>query len=365
MKKIKVNPKSGAYDILIGFDIIKDIGSYIKKMNLGDSIFLITSPRIGKLYLKPFLQGLKKYKYRDLKVAYVKDGEKNKSWNSYKSLLDELVSFNVNNDKRILVINLGGGVVGDIGGFVAATYNRGVDYIQVPTTLLAFVDCGIGGKTGIDFKGIKNVLGAFHQPRLVFADLELLETLPKRELKSGLVEVVKYGVITDRNMFNSIEDTYENILELNKNSLLDTVCKSYKIKADIVEKDEKDKLGIRVKLNYGHTLGHAIESASRFAYRHGEAVSIGIVCANDIALKLNLMNKNVCSRIENLLIKIGTPVKIKNCRLDNILDYFWHDKKFINGKNRLVLARDIGKIQIRENIPMEIVKEVLRKRMER
>ena len=365
MNKIKVNLKSVSYDILIGFDIIKDIGGYINKMNLGDSIFIITSPKIGKLYLNPLLQGLKKFKYKDIKVAYVKDGEMYKSWNSYKNLLDELVSFNINNDKKIFVINLGGGVVGDIGGFVAATYNRGVDYIQVPTTLLACVDCGIGGKTGIDFKGIKNVLGAFYQPRLVFADLSLLETLPKRELKSGLVEVVKYGVIAGHSIFNSIEDTYENILELGKKSLLHIACESYKIKAGIVEKDEKDKLGIRAKLNYGHTLGHAIESASKFAYRHGEAVSIGIVCANDISLKLNLMDKNVCSRIENLLIKIGTPVKIKNCDLNAILKYFWHDKKFINGKNRFVLAEDIGKIKIRESIPMEIIKGVLRKRMEK
>lgn len=364
MEKIRVNLKNNFYEIVIGFNIIRNIGAYINKIAVGNSPFIITSPKIGKLYAELLVRALRKHGFKNIKIAYVPDGERYKNWNSYKNLLEELISFDTGFDKKVFVINLGGGLIGDIGGFVSATYRRGIDYIQIPTTLLACVDSGVGGKVGIDFKNVKNALGSFHQPKMVFADLSLLKTLPERDIKSGLAEVVKYGIIEDKDMFTYLEGNCDKILEMDKNSLMYIICNSYRIKARIVEKDEKDKIGIRAKLNYGHTIGHAVEAASEFVCRHGEAISIGMVCENDISFRLNLIEKNVCSRIENLLIKIGLPVKIKNCELDDIMKYFWHDKKFIHGRNRLALARDIGKVEIVEDISLKIIKEVLKKRKE-
>jgi 3-dehydroquinate synthase len=363
LKRITVNVQGGrAYDILIGHDTLQDVGQQIRKLNIGNSVFLITSPRIGGHYLTPLLKSLKAAGFNDVLVNKVPDGEKHKDFNSYRKLTSAIVEFNKDDNKKIFVLNLGGGVVGDLGGYVAATFRRGIDYIQVPTTLLAFVDCGIGGKVGINFNSTKNIIGAFHQPRLVYADLRLLKTLNRREMKSGLAEVVKYGIISQPALFELIENHLDKILSLDEKTIERIATESYRIKADIVAKDEFDTKGIRARLNYGHTMGHAIEAASKYAYRHGEAISIGMVCANDIAVTMGKLDKNIAARIENLLIRIGLPVSIKKCKMENILNYFWNDKKFVNGKNRLVLATDFGKTEITEDVPMDIVKSVIRKR---
>ncbi len=363
LKKLAVNLENGkGYNILIGYDIISKVGRNIKRLNLGDNIFLITSPNIGKLYVKSLVDGLKYIGYKHLIVKYVPDGERYKNIKSYEKLIDQISLFGINDDKKIFIINLGGGVIGDLGGFVAATYKRGINYIQIPTTLLAFVDCGIGGKVGVDLKNTKNIVGSFYQPKLVYADLSLLKTLNKRELKSGLAEVVKYGVIHSPKLFEFVENNIDKIFLLDKKIIEKIVIESYSIKADIVSKDEFDTKDIRIKLNFGHTIGHAIEAASKYAYRHGEAVSIGMVCANDIAVKLGLLDKNIAARIENLLIKIGLPVKIKKVKLSEIIYYFWRDKKFVNGVNRFIFAKGIGKVKIVENIPINIVKAVIKSR---
>jgi len=365
LKKITVNVQGGrAYDILIGHDTLKNIGQEIKKLNVGNSIFLITSPRIGGHYLAPILKSLKGAGYKDILVNKVPDGEKHKDFNSYRKLVSAIVDFNKDDNKKIFVLNLGGGVVGDLGGYVAATFRRGVDYIQVPTTLLAFVDCGIGGKVGINLNGTKNIIGSFHQPKLVYADLNLLKTLSQREMKSGLAEVVKYGIISKPELFELIENHLDEVLSLNEKIIEKIATDSYGIKADIVAKDEFDTKGIRATLNYGHTIGHAIEAASKYAYRHGEAISIGMVCANDIAVAMGKLDKNVAVRIENLLTRIGLPVTIKKCKMNDILDYFWRDKKFINGKNRLIFATSFGKTEIVEDVPMDLIKSVISKRYE-
>jgi 3-dehydroquinate synthase len=272
------------------------------------------------------------------------------------------LSFSGAREKKVFVVNLGGGVVGDLGGFVAATYNRGINYVQIPTTLLAFVDCGIGGKVGINFNGAKNIIGAFHQPSLVFADLSFLETLSKRELRSGLAEVVKYGVIQSPKLFEFVEKNVDKIFSLDKAVIQEIAVESYSIKADIVARDEFDRKGIRARLNFGHTIGHAVESASRYAYRHGESVSIGMVCANDIAVMRGLLSNGDAARVENLLVKIGLPVRMKNHNLSEILEFFWRDKKFVNGKNKFVLASQIGKTRIVDDVPMRVVERAIRNR---
>ena len=331
-------------------------------MNVGDSIFLITSPRIGKLYLSSLKKGLQQAGFRDIHVNYVSDGERYKNYTSYKKLSLQLLKASRESNNKIFILNLGGGVVGDLGGFVAATFKRGIDYIQVPSTLLAFVDCGIGGKVGIDFDGGKNIIGAFHQPRLVYADLSLLKTLSKRELRSGFAEVIKYGAICSYDLFEFIEEHIGDIFALKKDAIERIVHECYTIKADIVKRDELDTKGIRARLNFGHTIGHAVESASNYAYRHGEAVSIGMVCANDIAVKQGLLTKGESARIENLLIKAGLPVNIKNCSVKDIMNYFWRDKKFENGKNKFIFVTQIGKTDIVEDIPVNIIEDVIKNR---
>ncbi len=362
MKTIHVETANRGYDILIGHNTLSKIGAEVKALGLGKSIFLITSPKIGGHYLEPLLKSLKAKGFTDISVNKVPDGEKHKSMISYNKLLRRILAFSKDDNKRILVLNLGGGVVGDLGGFVAATYRRGIPYVQVPTTLLAFVDCGIGGKVGVNLNSTKNIIGAFHQPVLVHADLSLLKTLHKRELKSGLAEIVKYGVINSYELFEFIEENVDNIFSLNRKVIDEIATRSYTIKAGLVADDEFDQKGIRAVLNYGHTVGHAVEAASKYAYRHGEAVSIGIVCVNDIAVQQGWLDKNVAARIENLLIKVGLPVSIKNCSIKDIMKHFWSDKKFVNGINRLIIARDIGKTEIKEDIPVMVIESAIKKR---
>jgi 3-dehydroquinate synthase len=362
MRKIRVKIDGGrGYDILVGFGILPRIGRHIRRVGVRGSVFLITSPAIGRHYLNPLLKGLRAGGCKDIRVNHVPDGEKHKNVAWAEKLLRKLGQF-AGSDKDVFVVNLGGGVIGDMGGFVAATYRRGIAYIQVPTTLLAFVDCGIGGKVGVNLDGAKNLVGSFHQPRLVCADLALLDTLAKRELRSALAEVVKYGVIQDHRFFEYVEGNIDKVFSLDRSVIEYIAVKCYTMKADIVRQDEFDRKGIRMRLNFGHTIGHAIESASNYAYRHGEAVSIGMVCANDISVKLGLMEKSVAARIENVLIKIGLPVKAKNHNLDRIMKFLRLDKKSINGKNRFVLATGIGKTRIKENIPERVIRDVIKNR---
>lgn len=361
-EKIKVKVGSGRdYEILIGSGIIDKINDFIKPLKLGDSIFIITNTKVAGLYLKKILSILKRGNYKEIKTGIIGDGEKYKNFDSYKKLTGQLVEYNKKSNK-IFIINLGGGVIGDLGGFVAHTFKRGTSYVQIPTTLLSLVDSGVGGKVGIDFNNTKNIVGGFCQPAIVIADIDFLKTLHKREIRSALCEVVKYGVIYSENFFSFLEKNIEKVFSFDKNTLFKIVTQSYKIKADIVMKDEFDTKGIRIQLNYGHTIGHAVEAASKYKYKHGEAVSTGIVCANDLAVKLGLLKKATAERIENLLLKIGLPNRIKNCKLDDIMKHFWSDKKFVTGKNRFVLIKDIGNVVIKEDIPEKLIKEIIKNR---
>lgn len=362
MKTIHVKTGRKGYDILLGQNILPQIGQKIRELGLGESIFVITSPRIAGHHLAPLLKSLRASGYTDIKVNKVPDGEKYKSLTSYKKLIDEVLEFNKDDNKKIFILNLGGGVVGDLGGFVASTYRRGTPYVQVPTTLLAFVDCGIGGKVGVNHNSTKNVVGQFHQPTLVYADLSLINTLNKRELRSALAEIVKYGVINSYELFEFLEENIQNIFALDADVINQVATQCYTMKADIVANDEFDQKNIRAVLNYGHTIGHAVEATSKYSYRHGEAVSIGIVCINDIAVQLGMLDKNVAARIENLLIKIGLPVDIKNCGIKDIMRHFWSDKKFVNGINKLIIATDIGKTEIVEDVAVKIIESAIKKR---
>ena len=364
MKTININlNKNRAYDILIGRNNLDAVGARLKAMNAGESIFIITDSKVGGLYAERLIGIFRKAGFYDIGLAEFPAGEKSKNIKTYVDLMTRLAKFDGGLNKRILVVNLGGGVTGDVGGFVAATFNRGIDYVQIPTTLLANVDSGIGGKVGIDFNNIKNKVGSFYQPKLVFVDLNLLKTLDIREVKSGLAEVVKYGVISDPAFLEYVEKHVKDSLALNLDVIEPIVEKSYRLKAGIVEQDEKDTRGIRMVLNYGHTFGHAVESAAGFKYSHGEAVAIGMVCVNDLACELGIFSRPEAERIETLLLKIGLPVKVAGCKLTDIVRFLKHDKKSIDNANRFVLPVKIGKTEIKSGVSPELVKKVLKKRM--
>ena len=365
MAKIKVDLKDRSYDVMVGTKTLPELGELIVENNWATDIFIITDPLVNDLYGDSLRRGLKAFRHHTFEVPR---GERSKSFRMTKQLHDDLVKYSAHRDS--LIIALGGGVVGDLAGFVAATYMRGVNFIQVPTTLLAQVDAAIGGKTGINHPKGKNLIGAFYQPKFVFIDIQTLSTLPSREIRTGLAEVVKYGIIQDAEFFKFLE---ANSHHLNTKAFEspDTlraalkvwqiiVAESVKIKAGIVACDEEET-GLRMILNFGHTVGHAIETLTKYkAYNHGEAVSIGMVVAANIACRLNIFKKDLVDRMVDLLVRLGLPTRIEGLSAKKILTPLSIDKKVRLGKLNFVLPERIGKVVIRDDVPLKVIEGVLK-----
>jgi len=264
---------------------------------------------------------------------------------------------------RPLILALGGGVVGDLAGFVAATFRRGVPYIQLPTTLLAQVDSAIGGKVGIDLPEAKNLIGAFYQPKAVLEDTDFLGTLPARQVRNGMGEVIKYAVIQSPELFRYLEDNIKSVLSLETNAIEKVISECAAIKAWVVEKDERDVKDIRIALNFGHTLGHAIEAASGYsgAYNHGESVALGMLLACEMAMRLDMLKDGDFQRIKALIRKAGLPGRIEGgISVQKIMEAHEYDKKFSAGVNRFVLPTGIGAVEVIEDIPELLIKTVLK-----
>jgi 3-dehydroquinate synthase len=259
------------------------------------------------------------------------------------------------------VIAVGGGVIGDLAGFAAATYNRGLPLVMVPTTLLAMVDSSVGGKTGINHPRGKNLIGAFHQPSAVWIDLAYLNTLPQREYVSGLAEVVKYGVALDAEFFAQLEQSAKELSSRSSEFLLRVVAHSCRLKADVVQRDEFETTGLRAVLNYGHTFGHAFETISGYSgLLHGEAVAIGMMYAARLALRLSLIDAEFVSRQEALLSALGLPVKPPgNCSTRDLIACMRRDKKALGGRMRFILPVRIGEVKLIDDVPEALVREVL------
>ncbi len=361
MRKIRLNLGKRSYDILVTSDEISKLGSFIKKLNIGRDAVIITNPVIKRLVGKKVEKSLSLSGF-SVKFEIIPDTEKAKSEKHCLKLLNNISKFD-NSTRKIFIVALGGGVVGDLAGFVASIYRRGIPYVQVPTTLLSQVDSAIGGKVAIDLNVGKNLAGSFYQPRFVFSDVELLKSLPKKDLISGLAEVIKYGVIKSPELFETLEKNYTKILKGDKKLLQYIVYTCSLIKAKVVEKDEHDNKNIRVILNLGHTIGHAIESASHYAksYSHGQAISLGMLSAAIISRKLNILDEKTCTRIKNLIKKINLPTRLKGLKVEDIFSAQEHDKKFIHGKNRFVLPVRIGKTIVKEGIPVSIIKHSISK----
>ena len=357
MTTISVPLKTNSYSIIVGKNILPQLGTSLKSLSLGQDAVIMTHPWL----LRRYGAGLKKTLEQNgfsCSVFLVPEGEKSKSVKTAFHLIEKIARHDV--FKRPFIVAFGGGVIGDLAGFVAATYKRGVPYVQVPTSFLAQIDCAIGGKVAIDLKFGKNLVGAFYQPRCVYSDVALLSTLPQRQLRNGLAEAIKYGIIDDPKLFDYIESHCEKLLRGNLNSLLKVVVKSSQIKAKVVSQDEKETKGIRTILNFGHTVGHAIEAAGQYrVYQHGEAIALGMRIASRISRDLGMLSQKNFERIDGLLTKAGLPKTIQKIKVNQILKMMKHDKKFIAGKNRFVLAKQIGKVHVVEGIDLKIIQRAI------
>lgn len=359
MRKIQVKLRDNPYDVVCGDGLIARLGIYLDKLEIGSDACVITNALIKRRHGRALSDALLKAGFR-VNFKLIPDTEKAKSLEILPGLLKAIARNDLN--KRTFIIAFGGGVVGDIAGFAASVYKRGIAYVQVPTTLLAQVDSAIGGKTAVDLAEAKNLVGAFYQPRLVISDTNFLKTLSQRQIRSGLAEVIKYAVIADPRLFAFLEKNYCLVLEKNAAALANIVYRCSLIKADIVSRDEKEKLGLRTMLNFGHTVGHAIETSSGYTkYSHGEAVALGMLAACDISVKLGLLDKKTSIRIAGLISKAGLPARAKNIRLPAVINAYYHDKKFSAKTNRLVLLRGIGSTKIVENVPLSTIKAALKK----
>lgn len=360
MKRIRVNLDNRSYSIMICNNDISSLGKAIKQLKIGNDAVVITNSGIKKLFGGRIGKSLLSAGF-SVSFKTVPDSEKAKSEKYCIRLLNDISRFD-RLGRRVFIIALGGGVVGDLAGFVASIYKRGVPYAQVPTTLLAQVDSSIGGKVAIDLKIGKNLAGSFYQPSLVFSDVAMLKTLPRRDMISGLAEVIKYGVIGSPELFYFVRKNLKKILKNNTAALERIVCDCSLIKARLVEKDERDNKNMRVVLNLGHTIGHAVEAASGYSkgYSHGQAVTLGILAASFISVELNLLKKSEYFKIKSLIKDSGLPTALKGLRLKDIILAQEHDKKFIHGRNRFVLPERIGKTVIKENIPEPLIKESIK-----
>jgi 3-dehydroquinate synthase len=330
---------------------------FLKKLGLGDDVIVITNPLVNRLHGKALAAPLLSQGF-SVKFFEVADSEKAKSAQVAFDLIGKIAAYAA--DKKPVIIAFGGGVVGDLSGFVAAVYKRGVPFVQVPTTLLAQVDSSIGGKVAVDLPQGKNLVGAFYQPKLVLGDTSLLLTLSVRQVCNGLAEVVKYGVIKDAKLFAFVEKNYMKLLRGDQTALSHVVLASAAIKARVVELDEKETKGIRTILNFGHTIGHAVETAGGYAkYNHGEAVALGMRAACAISCQMKLMKPLDAARVETLLSAIGLPEAIEGVPEAKILKAMQFDKKFAGKVNRFVLCEFIGKVVVKEGVKASLIRSSL------
>jgi 3-dehydroquinate synthase len=347
------------YDITLGSQSLETIGTQLQRLNLGKKILLISNPEIFDFYGDRVLNSLAAANFN---VSYhlVPAGEQYKHLGSIQQIYDRCIEAKLERSSTLLA--LGGGVIGDMTGFAAATWLRGINFIQVPTSLLAMVDASVGGKTGVNHPQGKNLIGAFYQPRQVIINPTVLKTLPVREFRAGMAEVIKYGVIWDRELFEALEqaDAIDNLETIDEQLLSMILARSCQAKADVVSQDEKEG-GIRAILNYGHTIGHAIESLTNYdRFVHGEAVAIGMVAAGAIAVALNLWSEEEQQRQINLIQKASLPTNIPaTIAIEDLIEALNHDKKVKAGKVRYILPTTLGEAIISDQVTTDLLTTVL------
>ena len=356
MQRLNINLGKRSYDILLGSGLLGKLGECLSRIVKPSRIVLITHPSLFKIYGDKVLSGFKDQGWT-ADLIEVEEGETSKTLGQAEKIFDRLLDLKC--DRKSVLIALGGGVIGDLVGFVAATFQRGVPFVQVPTTLLSQVDSSVGGKTAVNHPKGKNMIGAFYQPCLVLADLDTLQTLPQKEFRAGLAEIIKYGVISDSSLFEYLEKNVEKILQLDKKCLEYIIKTSCSIKAEVVEKDELEN-HYRMILNFGHTLGHAIEALTHYSkFIHGEAVAIGMVYAAKLSQKLGKCQEGIPRRLDRLVRKFGLPADLPDLNSKAIIESLYHDKKTMNHKIKFILVKEIGIVEIVDDIPEEKIISIL------
>lgn len=342
-----------SYPIYVGEGTLDRAGEFLGKAGLGKKVAVITNPTVAKLYLQPVQEAVKKAGFGVTSVM-IPDGEEHKELGSLASVYDRLIGARL--ERNSCVMALGGGVVGDLAGFAAATYLRGVPYVQVPTTLLAQVDSSVGGKTGINHRDGKNLIGAFYQPRFVLIDVSVLQSLPRRELAAGLAEVIKYGIIEDAELFGHLERKMDSLSSPDREFLIKIIVTSCAVKARVVEKDERED-DYRAVLNFGHTIGHALEAATGYRkYLHGEAVAIGMAMAASLSTRLGFCDQPSLERIRRLIESAGLPSAIPpEVSPRDLIQGMEVDKKAARGKIKFVICEGIGMTRFHWLTPEEIL----------
>lgn len=357
MLELTVGLAERSYPIFIGKDCFEHAAQFLQERPIGKRYCIIADDKVAELYgnqlLEQFLAtGIK------AEIITFPHGEQSKTLETVRMLASAMAQKGF--DRKDALIALGGGVSGDIGGFVASSYMRGIPFIQVPTTLLAQVDSSVGGKTGVDIPEGKNLVGAFYQPKAVFIDPAVLQTLDKQEVLGGLAEVIKYGVIRDTRFLEFLRDNRESILNLEISVLSELIYTCCKIKAEVVAEDERES-DVRRILNYGHTIGHAVEATSQFTLIHGLAVSIGMVAINKMAVELNLLTEQEADSVYALLLDYGLPTEIPvDYSREQIKKYLLTDKKTIGGTVFFVIPDGLGNTVIRGDIAEEIIDKVIK-----
>jgi 3-dehydroquinate synthase len=337
MEHIIIDLKHYKYPVYFN-NTFNELPQIMKEQQLSNKVLIVTDNNVEKHYYNTIEKLLIDNEFNVYKYVF-EAGEVSKTLNTISGIYDCCLDNRL--DRNSTIIALGGGVVGDISGFAASTYMRGINFMQVPTSLLAQVDSSVGGKVGVDYKGSKNIIGSFYQPLLVYINIDVLKTLEKRQYIAGLAEVIKHGIIYDDNFFKYIDDNSEKILEFDYEILKYLVRKNCEIKADVVQQDEREK-GLRAILNFGHTIGHAIESISRFSLLHGECVSIGINAACFIANNKKLLSDNEYEKVLVLLEKVGLPISIIKQDKSIIYNEMLRDKKQVSNQLKFILPEKIG-----------------------
>lgn len=359
MKTVTLKLNSGSYDVIVGPGLLAESGYHLKGLGFKGKLAIITDSTVKGLYANALKQTLLASGF-EVTVLNGPDSEEEKSLDTAGRLYQELTDMHAERSTPVLAI--GGGVIGDLAGFVAATYQRGVPLVQLPTTLLAQADSSLGGKTAVNHGSLKNRIGAFYQPMLTISDTNTLKSLSKEQLSEGLCEIIKHGAIRDAGLFTYVENNLDRILDCDDEALETIVHKSVEIKAEVVEQDEFD-LGPRNILNYGHTVGHAVETVSDFQVSHGHAVAIGMVVAAEISNRVGLLDKSEVARLEELLTQAGLLGKVPKMEVDRLIEAMHHDKKIVGGKIKFVLLKAIGEVTVTDDVNLDLVEKVLSEKL--
>ncbi|MGA2502372.1 MAG: 3-dehydroquinate synthase [Tepidisphaeraceae bacterium] len=355
MHTLKVSTRSASYNVYCGAGVLRDMAGHLKRSGMGDRLFMVTNPYVFELHGYNLKEDLQAAGF-EVNVLTVPEGEEFKSLEMAGRLYDDLSDGLAERGTPLLA--LGGGVIGDLAGFVAATYMRGIPLIQVPTTLLAQVDSSIGGKTGVNHGRLKNQIGVFYQPCAVFSDTSVLKTLPPAQLSNGLAEVIKSAVTGDRLLFAFLEQKMPEIRDFDAKALETVVMHTAAVKARIVGRDERDR-GLRNLLNFGHTVGHAIEAVTGFKVNHGTAVAAGMVVAGRVAVKLGLFIPRDQARLVSLIAAAGLSTEMPELNIADVLDAIKHDKKVSSGRVKFILPVSIGQVIITDKVDLAVVAEAL------